>query len=89
MWLVGVSSSLKIIVCFWICIKGGFTFGIADKENITLLGISAKYIDALRKFVPKLDYKYKLKKLRTICSTGSPLSNDSFNYIYKKLKIFI
>ena len=54
--------------------------------NITLLGISAKYIDALRKFLPKLNYKYKLTKLKTICSTGSPLSNDGFNYIYKKIK---
>ena len=32
------------------------------------------------------NYKYKLLKLRTICSTGSPLSNDGFYYIYKKIK---
>jgi acetoacetyl-CoA synthetase len=56
------------------CIKKRFTFKIADKEKVTLLGISAKYIDALRKFKPNLNYKYKLSKLRTICSTGSPLS---------------
>ena len=30
--------------------------------------------------------KFKLKKLRTICSTGSPLSGDSFDYVYKKIK---
>ena len=30
--------------------------------------------------------KYKLKNLRTICSTGSPLSEEGFNFIYKKVK---
>ena len=59
---------------------------ITNKEKITLLGISAKYIDTLRKLKPNLNYKYKLQKLRTICSTGSPLSNDGFNYIYNKIK---
>jgi acetoacetyl-CoA synthetase len=59
---------------------------IANKENITLLGVSAKYIDVLRK--TNLDYKNKFKfnKLRTICSTGSPLSEDSFNYVYNNIK---
>ena len=59
---------------------------IANKEKITFLGISAKYIDALRKFLPDLNYKYKLSKLRTICSTGSPLSKDGFHYVYKRIK---
>ncbi len=59
---------------------------IVDKEKITLLGVSAKYIDALRKFKPNLNYKYKLSKLKTICSTGSPLSKDGFEYVYKNIK---
>ena len=29
---------------------------------------------------------YKLSSLRTICSTGSPLSKDGFNYVYKNIK---
>ena len=29
---------------------------------------------------------YKLSNLRTICSTGSPLSEDGFNYVYNKIK---
>jgi acetoacetyl-CoA synthetase len=59
---------------------------IANKEDITLFGVSAKYIDVLRK--TNINYKknYKLSKLRTICSTGSPLSEDSFNYVYKNIK---
>ena len=57
---------------------------IVDKENITLMGVSAKFIDALNK--AKIKNKYKLKELRTICSTGSPLSKDGFEYVYKNLK---
>ena len=48
------------------------------------MGVSAKYIDSLYKL--KIKNKYKLKNLRTICSTGSPLSKESFEYIYKNLK---
>ena len=59
---------------------------IANKEKVTLFGIGAKYIDALKKAKPKLRFKYKLKKLKTICSTGSPLSNDGFKYIYNNIK---
>ena len=59
---------------------------IAEKEKITLFGISAKYIDSLRKVKPKLKYKYYLPKLKTICSTGSPLSIDGFKYIYNNIK---
>ena len=57
---------------------------IADEEKITLFGVSAKYIDSLRKinFSAK---NYKLKNLKTICSTGSPLSDDCFKYIYAKI----
>ena len=53
---------------------------------ITLLGVSAKYIDSLKKLNFSAKSKYKLKNLKTICSTGSPLSRDGFNYIYKKIK---
>jgi len=48
------------------------------------MGVSAKFIDALNK--AKIKNKYKLKKLRSICSTGSPLSKESFEYIYKNIK---
>ena len=78
-WLVSVLASKASIVLFDgspMYKKEDLLLKIAEKEKITLFGISAKYIDTLRKFKPTLKYKYKLKKLRTICSTGSPLSND-------------
>ena len=88
-WLVSSLSSKASIVLFDgfpMYKKNDLLLKIAEKENLTLFGISAKYIDSIRKLnlYPKL--KYRLKKLKTICSTGSPLSEDSFNYIYKKIK---
>ena len=88
-WLVSVLACKASIVLF----DGSPMFKqedlllkIAEKEKITLLGISAKYIDSLRKLKPALNYKYKLKFLKTICSTGSPLSNDGFKYVYQNIK---
>ena len=88
-WLVTVLASKASIVLFDgspMYKREDLLFKISDKEKVTLLGVSAKYIDALRKSKPNLNYKYKLSKLRTICSTGSPLSSDGFYYIYKKIK---
>ena len=88
-WLVSVLASKASIVLFDgspMFKKNDLLLKIVEKEKITLLGVSAKYIDALRKLKPKLKYKYKLNKLKTICSTGSPLSNDGFNYVYKNIK---
>ena len=88
-WLVTVLASKASIVLFDgspMYKKEDLLLRITNKEKITLLGISAKYIDTLRKLKPNLNYNYKLQKLRTICSTGSPLSNDGFNYIYKQIK---
>ena len=88
-WLISSLASKASIVLFDgspMFNKDDLLLKITDKEKITLLGLSAKYIDALSKLQPKLKYKYKLKKLKTICSTGSPLSNDGFNYVYQNIK---
>jgi len=88
-WLVSSLASKASIVLFDgapMFKKVDLLLKIADKEKITLLGVSAKYIDALRKLKPVLKYRHKLNKLKTICSTGSPLSSNGFEYIYKNIK---
>ena len=88
-WLVSSLASKASIVLFDgspMYKKEDLLFKIAEKEKITLFGVSAKYIDALRKSKILIKNKYKLKKLKTICSTGSPLSNDGFEYIYQNIK---
>ena len=88
-WLVSSLASKASIVLFDgspMFKSSDLLLKIAQREKITLFGISAKYVDALRKFKPKLKYKFKLNKLRTICSTGSPLSKESFKYVYNHIK---
>ena len=88
-WLVGSLASGATILLFDgfpMFKKDDLLFEFASEEEITLFGISAKYIDALNNkgVVPKK--KYNLPKLRTICSTGSPLNKDGFEYIYSNIK---
>ncbi len=88
-WLISVLASKASIVLFDgfpMYKKDDLLLKIANKEKITLLGVSAKYIDTLRKTKKNFKKTYNLSKLRTICSTGSPLSEDSFNYVYKNIK---
>ena len=88
-WLVGALASGATILLFDgfpMYKKDDLLFEIASEEKVTLFGISAKYIDALNnnRVVPKNNHD--LSKLKTICSTGSPLSEDGFRYIYDKIK---
>ena len=88
-WLVSALASKASIVLFEgfpMHKRNDLLIKLADEEQITLFGVSAKYIDALNKSNVLNKKKYKLKNLRTICSTGSPLSEDGFNFIYKKIK---
>ena len=88
-WLVSSLASKASIVLFDgspMYKNKDLLIKIAEKEKITLLGVSAKYIDSLKKFGIKTISKYKLKKLKTICSTGSPLSKDGFEFVYKNIK---
>jgi acetoacetyl-CoA synthetase len=88
-WLVSSLASKASIVLFDgfpMYKRNDLLIRIADKEKITLFGVSAKYIDSLRKLKFSALKKYKLNKLKIICSTGSPLSKDCFNYVYGKIK---
>ena len=59
---------------------------IADEEDLDIFGISAKYIDALRNDTIPIKEKYHLKNLKCILSTGSPLSDDGFKYVFDNIK---
>jgi len=88
-WLVGSLSSGATILLFDgfpMYKKDDLLFEFISEEKATLFGISAKYIDALSNnaVIPK--NRHNLSKLRTICSTGSPLSEDGFKYVYKNIK---
>ena len=87
-WLVSCLASKASIVLFDgfpMYKRNDLLLKIAEEEKITLFGVSAKYIDTLNKLNVSVK-KNKLRYLKTICSTGSPLSEDSFEYVYRKIK---
>lgn len=61
-------------------------FDLAQRENVTLFGTSAKYIDSLAKLGSKPIQNHTLTALRMITSTGSPLAPESFEYVYQNIK---
>ncbi len=64
----------------------GAIFQLAQDEKMTIFGTSARYIAAVEKagLIPK--EKYDLSSLKTMCSTGSPLSEESFRFVYRDIK---
>jgi acetoacetyl-CoA synthetase len=61
-------------------------FDLVDELDVTLLGVSAKYIDAVLKSGLRPIDSHRLTALRTIASTGSPLSPDGFSFVYDGIK---
>ena len=61
-------------------------FDLIDRDRITLLGVSAKLIDAARQTGIRPRQTHDLATLRTICSTGSPLSPEGFDWVYREVK---
>ncbi|MDI1302867.1 MAG: acetoacetate--CoA ligase [bacterium] len=66
--------------------KPDILWDIAERENISVFGTSAKYIAALEKVGIKPVTSHKLTALKTILSTGSPLAHESFDYVYRDIK---
>ena len=56
---------------------------MAESEKINLFGTSAKYIDAVRKSGLKPNEIVDLSHLELLCSTGSPLNAEGFDFIYE------
>ena len=65
---------------------GRTLFDYADAEGITVFGTSAKYIDAVAKSGLRPRQTHKLDTVRMICSTGSPLAAESFDFVYDAIK---
>ena len=59
---------------------------IAEREKFTVFGTSAKYIAALEKDGAIPRESHDLSALKAILSTGSPLSHESFRYVYRDIK---
>jgi acetoacetyl-CoA synthetase len=65
---------------------GNVLFDFADAENMTYFGTSAKFIDSVRKAGLRPLESHDLASVRTISSTGSPLSPEDFRFVYDGIK---
>jgi len=88
-WLAGALASEATIVVY----DGspvhphiGSLFDLVDEFGITLFGTSAKFIDTARRSGLTPRTTHRLDSLRTITSTGSPLSPENFDYVYENVK---
>ncbi|MHC6654913.1 acetoacetate--CoA ligase [Aeromonas salmonicida] len=88
-WLVSALASGATLVLYDgspFYPDGKVLWDLARDEQVTLFGTSAKYLDALH----KQDYApiktHELPQLRLICSTGSVLSPEGFDYVYQGIK---
>ncbi len=59
---------------------------MAEDEGITIFGTSASYLAALEKAGVKPGESFDLTPLKAVLSTGSPLSVESFQFVYRDIK---
>ncbi len=88
-WLVSALASRASLVLYDgspFYPNGYVLWDYAEAVDITLFGTSAKYLDALKKNELNPGSRYDLSALRTICSTGSVLAPESFDYVYDSIK---
>ncbi len=59
---------------------------MAEEERISIFGTSASYLGALEKAGVKPRESFDLTPLKAVLSTGSPLSVESFEFVYRDIK---
>jgi len=64
----------------------GALWKLAQDEKMTIFGTSARYLAELEKRGTKPGKGYDLSNLETVLSTGSPLSVESFEFVYRDIK---
>jgi acetoacetyl-CoA synthetase len=88
-WLVTALASRAALVLYDgspFYPSGEVLWQYCEDAGMTLFGTSAKYIDALKKAELQPGKNYDLSRLRTLCSTGSVLAPESFDYVYHNIK---
>jgi len=65
--------------------KPSVLFDLIEEQKISHFGTSAKYIDALKNEGLVPSETHKLSSMRVMCSTGSPLLAEGFDYVYQNI----
>ena len=87
-WMASSLFAGASIVCF-----DGFAaypkldapWSLVEQEGVTHLGTSPRYFQACRARVTPKE-SHDMSKLRVVFSTGSPLTDEDFRYVYAKVK---
>ena len=64
----------------------GAMWKMAQDFKITVFGTSAKFIASSQSIGEKPKEKYMLNELKTILSTGSPLIEENYDFVYENIK---
>jgi len=59
---------------------------LAEDTGMTVFGASARYISALEQQGAHPGKNYSLDSIKSILSTGSPLTRENFYYVYREIK---
>jgi acetoacetyl-CoA synthetase len=88
-WLtcsLAVGATLMLYDGFPFHPQAGGLWKMAQDHKITIFGTSAGYIAALMAAGVKPGREYDLTPLKSVLSTGSPLSIEGFEFIYNEVK---
>jgi acetoacetyl-CoA synthetase len=66
--------------------SGSILWDYAQRERVTHFGTSAKYLDALNKAELAPAASHDLASMRVLLSTGSPLAEEGFDFVYRSIK---
>ncbi|MCG9629438.1 acetoacetate--CoA ligase [Vibrio sp. Isolate30] len=88
-WHVSSLASGACLVIFDgspMCPNPNVLWDLAQRANVNLFGTSAKYLEALEKASFKPAEHGSLPDLKTLCSTGSVLYPEQFDFVYQSIK---
>jgi len=88
-WLVSALASEATLVLYDgspFHPDAGALFDLAQRERIKVFGTSAKFLDSIAKAHLRPAISHDLSSVETILSTGSPLSAESYDYVYENVK---
>ncbi len=88
-WLVSALALGATVVLYdgaAILKRGPIMWNLAEQERLTVFGTSAKFLALTEKEGRRPRETHDLSSLRCILSTGSPLAEHSYDYVYHHVK---
>ena len=87
-WLVSALASKAVVMLYDgspLYPRPETLLDYVESENISFFGTSARYLSTLENFDVSVSKSHNFSSLRTIGSTGSVLSEEGFDYVYRHI----